>query len=87
MIAFKDDILFKLRQNNVNLFEVSSLLVSGEQVISTYVTIRGGDVVFTDRRIIFCERPESDWEKKDFTSLFQDSIVFRRDFRRVRYGL
>lgn len=42
MIAFKDDILFKLRQNNVNLFEVSSLLVSGEQVISTYVTIRGG---------------------------------------------
>ncbi len=42
MIAFKDDILFKRRQNNVNLFEVSSLLVSGEQVISTYITIQGG---------------------------------------------
>ena len=42
MIAFKDDILFKLRQNKDNLFEVSSHLDSGDQVISTYVTIRGG---------------------------------------------
>ncbi len=68
MIDFKNGVLFKLKQSNVNLSEVSQLLVPGEQVISTYVTIRDY-VVFTDRRIISVNVQGVTGKKKDFTSL------------------
>ena len=68
MIDFKNGVFFKLRQSNVNLSEVSQLLVPGEQVISTYVTVRDY-VVFTDRRIISVNVQGVTGKKKDFTSL------------------
>lgn len=68
MIDFKNGVLFKLKQSNVNLSDVSQLLVPGEQVISTYVTIRDY-VVFTDRRIISVNVQGVTGKKKDFTSL------------------
>lgn len=68
MIDFKNGVLFKLKQSNVNLSEVSQLLVPGEQVISTYITIRDY-VVFTDRRIISVNVQGVTGKKKDFTSL------------------
>lgn len=68
MIDFKNGVFFKLRQSNVNLSEVSLLLVPGEQVVSTYVAVRDY-VVFTDRRIISVNVQGVTGKKKDFTSL------------------
>lgn len=68
MIDFKNGVLVKLKKGNVNKSDVMQLLVPGEQIIGTYVSIRDY-VIFTDKRIISVNVQGLTGKKKDFTSL------------------
>ena len=70
MIDFKNASFFKLRAVDNDSFAkmVNPLLTDGEQVISSFCTIRDG-VVFTDKRIIAINVQGVTGNKRDFTSL------------------
>ena len=70
MIDFQNAAFLKLRPvNDAELLSlVQPLIISGEQVLHTFRTIRDG-VVFTDKRIIAVNIQGVTGKKKDFTSL------------------
>ena len=70
MIDFKNASFVKLRPVNDNAFEKANapILVSGEEIIASYQSIRDG-VVFTNLRIITINVQGITGKKKDFTSL------------------
>ncbi|MGN0521983.1 MAG: PH domain-containing protein [Eubacterium sp.] len=70
MIDFKNAQFLKLKQVNNSEFAktISSILIEGEQIISTYKSMRDG-VVFTNKRIISINVQGLTGSKKDFTSL------------------
>ena len=70
MIDFKNATFAKLRPVNDNAFEkaIAPILVSGEEIIASYQSIRDG-VVFTNKRIITINVQGLTGVKKDFTSL------------------
>lgn len=70
MIDFKNGTFLKLKQTNPEplIKQVSPLLVSGEEVLSAYQTIRDF-VVFTNKRVISVNVQGMTGKKKDYTSL------------------
>lgn len=70
MIDFQNADFLKLRPVGANEYAniVTPLLVSGEQIVSAFQTVRDG-VVFTNRRIITINVQGVTGKKKDFTSL------------------
>lgn len=70
MIDFNNASFVKLRPVNDNAFEkaIAPILVSGEEIIASYQSIRDG-VVFTNLRIITINVQGITGKKKDFTSL------------------
>lgn len=70
MIDFKNGVVFKLTKctKPIHIDLIQPILVSGEQVISEYITIRDF-VVFTNKRIIAVNVQGLSGKKKDFTSL------------------
>lgn len=70
MIDFNNASFVKLRPVNDNAFEkmVSPILVSGEEIVRSFQSIRDG-VVFTNLRIITINIQGITGKKKDFTSL------------------
>ena len=70
MIDFNNASFVKLRPVNDNAFEkmVAPILVSGEEIVNCFQSIRDG-VVFTNKRIITINIQGITGKKKDFTSL------------------
>ena len=70
MIDFNNASFVKLRPVNDNAFEkmVAPLLISGEEIVRSFQSIRDG-VVFTNLRIITINVQGITGKKKDFTSL------------------
>ena len=70
MIDFKNANYLKMKQVDNNQFAgiVTPMLIQGEQIVSTYKTVRDG-VVFTNKRIIAINVQGITGTKKDFTSL------------------
>ena len=70
MIDFNNASFVKLRPVNDNAFEkmVSPILLSNEDIIRSFQSIRDG-VVFTNKRIITINVQGITGKKKDFTSL------------------
>ena len=70
MIDFSNASFVKLRPVNDNAFEkmVAPILVSGEEIVRCFQSIRDG-VVFTNKRIIAINVQGLTGKKKDFTSL------------------
>ena len=70
MIDFSNASFVKLRPVNDNAFEkmVAPILVSGEEIVRCFQSIRDG-VVFTNKRIIAINVQGITGKKKDFTSL------------------
>ena len=70
MIDFSNASLVKLRPVNDNAFEktVAPILISGEEIVRSFQSIRDG-VVFTNLRIITVNIQGLTGKKKDFTSL------------------
>ena len=70
MIDFKNADFLKLKPVNNNIFAstITPMFVPGEEIISTYQTVRDG-VVFTNKRIIAINVQGITGKKKDFTSL------------------
>lgn len=70
MIDFNNASFVKLRPVNDNAFEkmVAPILVSGEEIVNCFQSIRDG-VVFTNLRIITINIQGITGKKKDFTSL------------------
>ena len=70
MIDFNNASFVKLRPVNDNAFEkmVAPILVSGEEIVNCFQSIRDGDV-FTNKRIITINIQGITGKKKDFTSL------------------
>lgn len=70
MIDFQNAQFVKLRAVNNNEFAniIFPMFVQGEQIISTYKSMRDG-VVFTNKRIIAINVQGLTGTKKDFTSL------------------
>ncbi|MDO5516043.1 MAG: PH domain-containing protein [Clostridium sp.] len=70
MIDFKNGAFLKLKKisNDEILNQVAPLLISGEELISSYKTIRDF-VVFTSKRVIAVNVQGFTGAKKDFTSL------------------
>ena len=70
MIDFKNANYLKLKQVDNSQFAgvITPILIQGEQIISTYKTVRDG-VVFTNKRIIVISLQGITGSKKDFTSL------------------
>lgn len=70
MIDFSNASFLKMKQVANDTFGslINPILVSGEQVIGTYQSIRDG-VVFTTKRIIAINVQGITGKKKDFTSL------------------
>lgn len=70
MIDFKNANYLKLKQVDNSQFAgvITPMLIQGEQIISTYKTVRDG-VVFTNKRIIAINVQGITGSKKDFTSL------------------
>lgn len=70
MIDFNKSLIFKLQPDatgNVAAL-VSDLLIDGESVIVSFVTIRDG-IAFTNKRIISVNVQGLTGQKKDFTSI------------------
>lgn len=70
MIDFNKSLIFKLQPDatgNVAAL-VSDLLIDGESVIVSFVTIRDG-IAFTNKRIIAVNVQGLTGQKKDFTSI------------------
>lgn len=70
MIDFKNGSFLKLKQTNPEplLKQVGPLLITDEQVLSAYQTIRDF-VIFTNKRVIAVNVQGMTGKKKDFTSL------------------
>lgn len=68
MIDFRNGLIFKLIKTNTYPSEIQPLLVQGEQVMSSYKTIRDS-VTFTNKRIIALNVQGVTGKKKDFTSI------------------
>jgi len=70
MIDFNNASFVKLRPVNDNAFEkmVAPILVTGEEIVSCFQSIRDG-VVFTNLRIITINIQGITGKKRDFTSL------------------
>ena len=70
MIDFNNASFLKLRPVNNNTYSamLTPMLVNGEQIISTYQSIRDG-IVFTNKRIVAINIQGLTGKKKDFTSL------------------
>ena len=70
MIDFTNKTIFKLKKTNPEsiLSDISPLLVSGENIIGVYSSIRDY-VVFTDKRIISVNVQGITGKKKDFSTL------------------
>lgn len=70
MIDFNNASFVKLRPVNDNAFEkmVAPILVTGEEIVSSFQSIRDG-VVFTNLRIITINIQGITGKKRDFTSL------------------
>ncbi len=71
MIDFKSNGFFaRLKKTNDGAFgaHIDDLLISGEQIIGTYQSVRDG-VVFTNKRIIAVNVQGLTGKKKDFTSI------------------
>ena len=75
MIDFNNASLVKLRPVNDNAFEkmVTPILISGEEIVRCFQSIRDG-VVFTNKRIITINVQGLTGKKKDFTSLPYNKI-------------
>ena len=75
MIDFNNASLVKLRPVNDNAFEkmVTPILISGEEIVRCFQSIRDG-VVFTNKRIIAINVQGLTGKKKDFTSLPYNKI-------------
>ena len=75
MIDFNNASFVKLRPVNDNAFEkmVAPILVSGEEIVNCFQSIRDG-VVFTNLRIITINIQGITGKKKDFTSLPYNKI-------------
>ena len=75
MIDFNNASFVKLRPVNDNAFEkmVAPILVSGEEIVNCFQSIRDG-VVFTNKRIITINIQGITGKKKDFTSLPYNKI-------------
>ena len=75
MIDFNNASFVKLRPVNDNAFEkmVAPILVSGEEIVNSFQSIRDG-VVFTNKRIITINIQGITGKKKDFTSLPYNKI-------------
>lgn len=70
MIDFNNKGLIKLKGENISNGEkvVSELLISGETVIGSYISMRDR-VVFTNKRIISCNVQGITGKKVDYTSI------------------
>ena len=70
MIDFNNASFVKLRPVNDNAFEkmIAPILISGEEIVRSFQSIRDG-VVFTNKRIIAINVQGITGKKKDFTSL------------------
>jgi len=70
MIDFNNAAFVKLKPANNSIYAdtISPMLVEGEEIISTYQSIRDC-VVFTNKRIITINIQGISGKKKDFTSL------------------
>lgn len=70
MIDFNNKTVFKLKKADNQKAEdlISSLLIDGEEIISTYKALRD-EVVFTNKRIIAINVQGITGTKKDYTSL------------------
>ena len=75
MIDFNNASFVKLRPVNDNAFEkmVAPILVSGEEIVNCFQSIRDG-VVFTNLRVITINIQGITGKKKDFTSLPYNKI-------------
>ena len=74
MIDFSNKSFFKMKQDPEYAKRVVELLIEGEQVVSSYKSMRDG-VVFTNKRIIAVNVQGFTGSKKDFTSLPYKNIV------------
>ncbi len=76
MIDFKNATFLKIKQVDNSTFAgvITPMLIQGEEIISTYKTIRDG-VVFTTKRIIAINVQGITGSKKDFTSLPYSKIT------------
>ncbi|MDE6752735.1 MAG: PH domain-containing protein [Eubacterium sp.] len=76
MIDFKNATFLKMKQVDNSTFAgvITPMLIQGEEIISTYKTIRDG-VVFTTKRIIAINVQGITGSKKDFTSLPYSKIT------------
>jgi len=70
MIDFKNKSFFKLKPEDKNkgLEHVKALLIQGEEVIASYVSMRDR-IVFTNKRIISINVQGLTGTKKDYTSI------------------
>lgn len=70
MIDFNNAIYLKLKPVSDKTFSqiITPMFVPGEEILSTYQTVRDG-VVFTNKRIIVINVQGITGKKKDFTSL------------------
>jgi len=68
MIDFKNGAFFKLKEDAAYADMVKDLLISGEQIVSSYRGMRDG-VVFTTKRIIAVNVQGITGKKRDFSSL------------------
>lgn len=70
MIDFNNAIYLKLKPVSDKTFApiIAPMFVPGEEILSTYQTVRDG-VVFTNKRIIVINVQGITGKKKDFTSL------------------
>lgn len=70
MIDFNNKNLIKLRGESIEngAKTVSDLLISGEEVIGSYVSMRDR-VIFTNKRIISCNVQGISGKKVDYTSI------------------
>lgn len=70
MIDFNNAVYMKLKPVSDKTFSpiITPMFVPGEEILSTYQTVRDG-VVFTNKRIIVINIQGITGKKKDFTSL------------------
>ena len=70
MIDFKNASFVKLSKTNNSTYAsaISGILIDGEEIVSTYQSMRDG-VVFTNKRIVAINVQGITGKKKDFTSL------------------
>ena len=75
MIDFENASLFKLRKDSrPKLDHIAPLLISGEEVLGSYTTVRDY-VVFTNKRVIAVNVQGMTGKKKDYTAMPYSKIV------------